>query len=188
MDDTTHDWWVLGADHGRARLHVQSAWVGRAGPADFRLPDGRDEDELVASGDFASCSFSLWFEAVLGGVLVGDMVAANGAGYKIVSNRLIEAFDELDVVGFLSTPADLRTHEGSRLSGFHLIHALPESPGHEVRPFFGDLAHVWLFEVSSRVRWELARRGIDDLRIRPARVLTDDARWLMSDLSALDSP
>jgi hypothetical protein len=186
MDDTTHDWWVLSADHGSARPHVQSVWGGRSGPADFRLPDGRDEDELVSTGDFAACTFPLWFDDVLGVPLRGDMIAANGAGYKIVSERIIEAFEELDVVGFLSAPADLRDHRGDRVSGFHLLHALPESPGHEVRPFFRDLPHVWMFEVSARVRWELAQRGIDDLRIRPARVVHDRAKRLVSDPAAAD--
>lgn len=188
MDDTTHDWWVLGAEHGSTRLHVQSAWAGRKGPTDFRLPDGRDEDELVSTGDFAACPFSLWFEPVLNGTVMGDMVATNGAGYKIVSDRLIDAFDELDVVGFLSAPADLRGRDGERVTGYHLLHALPESPGHEVRPFFRDLPHVWMFEVSARVRRELGRRGIDDLQIRPARIVHDTASRLVSDPSVLDAP
>ncbi|RWZ59674.1 hypothetical protein ELQ92_12725 [Labedella populi] len=167
---------------------MQSTWPGRTGPTDFRLPDGRDEDELVSTGDFAGCTFPLWFEPVLGVALRGDMVAANGAGYKIVSDRIVEVFDDLDVVGFLSTPADLRDGEGRRVPGFHMLHALPEAPGHEVRPFFRDLPHVWMFEVSARVRWELARRGIGDLRIRPARVVHECASRIVSDPSVLEAP
>lgn len=187
MEDESDDWWVLGADHGPSRLHVQSAWIGRSGPADFRLPDGRDEDDLVSSGEFSTAPFALWFEPLLGGVLMGDMIAAGGAGYKIVSERLVLALDELDVVGFLSTPADLRTRTGRPIEGYHLIHALPPSVGHEVRPFLGDLPHVWLFEVSTRVHDGLVRRGIDDLQSRRARIAHESARQLVSDPAAIDA-
>jgi hypothetical protein len=189
--DDIDEWWVLGADHGRSCLQVQSAWIGRTGPADFRLPDGRDEDDLVSVGDFAAAPYALWFEPLLGGVLMGDMIAAAGAGYKIVSQRLIDTLDELDVVGFLTTPADLRTRAGSPIRGYHLLHALPPSRGHEVRPFLGDHPHVWLFEVSTRVHDELVRRGVVQLQSRRARVAHDSARRLVSDpaaLSAIDAP
>lgn len=187
MVEDIDEWWVLGADHGRSRLQVQSAWIGRTGPADFRLPDGRDEDDLVTDGEFEAAPFALWFEPLLGGVLMGDMIAANGAGYKIVSQRLIDTLDQLDVVGFLSAPADLRTRAGLPIPGFHLLHALPHSHGHEVRPFLGDLPHVWLFEVSDRVHQELVRRGVDDLQSRRARVAHESARRLVSDPAALDA-
>jgi hypothetical protein len=187
MVDDVDDWWVLGADHGRSHLQMQSAWIGRSGPADFRLPDGRDEDDLVSNGDFASAPFVLWFEPLLGGVLMGDMVAANGAGYKIVSERLLETLDELDVVGFLSAPADLRTRTGRPIPGYHLLHALPVSRDHEVRPFLGDLPHVWLFEVSGRVHEELERRGITGLQSHRARIAHESARLLVSDPAALDA-
>lgn len=185
--DDVDDWWVLGADHGRSCLQVQSAWIGRTGPADFRLPDGRDEDDFVSGGEFAAAPFALWFEPLLGGVLMGDMIGANGAGYKIVSERLLDVLDELDVVGFLSSPADLRTRSGRPIPGFHLLHALPPSRGHEVRPFLGDLTHVWLFEVSTRVHEALEERGIDRLQSRRARVAHESARLLVSDPAALDA-
>ena len=187
MDDDVNDWWVLGADHARSHLHVRSAWVGRAGPADFRLPDGSDEDDLIASGDFDAAPFSLWFEPLLGGVLMGDMIATDGAGYKIVSQRLLDTLDDLDVVGFLSTPADLRTRVGRPITGYHLLHALPARPGHEVQPFLGDMSHMWLFEVSARVHRELERRGIDRLQSRHARVTHEGTHLIFSDPAILDA-
>lgn len=188
MEEVTDEWWVLAAHQDRAYLRVQSAWTGRSGPGDFTLPDGRDEDDLVAHGDFADMPFPLWFEVTPGGFRAGDMIGTNGSGYKIVSARLLRALDELDAVGFLSSPADVRARDGRPLPGYHLLHALPLADGHEVRPFFGDLAHLWLFEVSARLHDELVERRIDDLHIRRARVVHDEALQLVTDPTASDGP
>lgn len=181
------DWWVLGAARGPSRLRVRSAWDGRAGTSDFRLPDGRDEDDFVASGDAESAPFPVWFEPVHDGGDRGDMIATDGSGYKIVSDRLLDALDDLDAAGYLSIPADLRDGEGARLPGYHLLHPLPVATGNEVRPLFGRLAHLWMFEVNGRVKAGLLRRGVDDLRITDTRVVRDHARRLVTEPSVLDA-
>lgn len=145
---------------GSSALWVELDWEGQDADAPFTLPDGRQIDEVIEAGEFASIADHVWLSVSNSGK-AGDMLWTTSMAFTAVSGRLLNALRAAGAKTVEAFPLTIRRKRSPNLEGYHLVVVTGQDPNRPVREFPAGRRSTPSLDVHVDVLAELRRQGID---------------------------
>lgn len=154
-------------------MWVDLSWEGIQEGYPYRLPDGREYNDVIQAGEFAQIVDQVWLTVTNSGK-PGDMLWSTGGALTVVSRRMAEVLVAAEPGNLEMFPVTIRRRRSPDLEDYVLLVGTGESIARRVREFpLGHRATRWL-DVDPAVLTELRRLGFTGFDVEDARQLAED--------------
>ncbi len=154
-------------------MWVDLSWEGIQEGFPYRLPDGREYNDIIQAGEFAQIADQVWLTVTNHGK-PGDMLWSTGGALTVVSRRMAEVLVAAEPENLEIFPVTIRRRRSPDLEDYVLLIGTGESRERRVREF--PLGHraTRMLDVDPVVLSELRRLGFTGFDVEDARERAED--------------
>lgn len=165
--DDYADRFILSGYWGASFLWVELDWEGQDPDAPFTLPNGRELDEVIGSGEFDTIADQVWLSVSNSGK-AGDILWTTSMAFTVISTRMLDILRQFGGVTLAAFPLATRRERSPGLHDYHLV-VVGDNDDSPVRRFPAGRRSTCDLDVHAEVLQELRRQGVDRYRVKDAQ-------------------